>query len=268
MMNAFDVRVPEWQRRGAVRTVSSPRARGDAWGRERFSRHRAAANAVGMRGCSMPASRSSPSMRSTPCSSESPTPRAGSLAPVPPPKPIRTGDITHHPGRHGFPARHPRMKSFLGVPIAGRGRVFGNLYLTEKMGAAEFDAEDERIAVLLARQAALAVENARLSQQSQQLIDQVGTMQRERELFFATMNHELRNSLTGVFGWAERLVRLRPTGDAVAQAAQEVYECAEQTVTLLNNFLDLTRLHAGKVRPVWRDVDVQATVGRVLENQR
>jgi signal transduction histidine kinase len=184
------------------------------------------------------------------------------------PKPIRTGDITHHPGRHGFPARHPRMKSFLGVPIAGRGRVFGNLYLTEKMGAAEFDAEDERIAVLLARQAALAVENARLSQQSQQLIDQVGTMQRERELFFATMNHELRNSLTGVFGWAERLVRLRPTGDAVAQAAQEVYECAEQTVTLLNNFLDLTRLHAGKVRPVWRDVDVQATVGRVLENQR
>ena len=184
------------------------------------------------------------------------------------PKPIRTADITHHPGRHGFPAHHPLMRSFLGVPIAGRERVYGNLYLTEKLGADDFDSEDERIAVLLARTAAVAVQNARLSEQSRQLLDQVGKMQRERELFFATMNHELRNALTGVFGWAERLVRLNPTGEGVAQAAQEVYECADQTVSLLNNFLDLTRLHAGKVRPVWRDVNVHDAVGRVLENQR
>jgi signal transduction histidine kinase len=47
-----------------------------------------------------------------------------------------------------------------------------------------------------------------------------------------------------------------------------VYECADQTITLLNNFLDLTRLDAGKVRPVWRDVHVPDAVGRILENQR
>jgi signal transduction histidine kinase len=184
------------------------------------------------------------------------------------PQPIRTAKITAHAGRHGFPAHHPQMQSFLGVPIAGQERVYGNLYLTEKLGADEFDAEDERIAVLLARTAAVAIENARLSEHGQHLVDQVQTLQRERELFFATMNHELRNGLTGVFGWSERLLRLKPTGDAVAQAAQEVYECAEQTVTLLNNFLDLTRLHAGKVRPVWRDVNLHAAVGRVLETQR
>jgi signal transduction histidine kinase len=181
------------------------------------------------------------------------------------PKPIRTSDISKHPG---VPSHHPRMKSFLGVPIVGRERLFGNLYLTGKIGAAEFDAEDERIAMLLARQAALAVENARLSEQSQQLVEQVRRIQRERDLFSAMMNHELRNALTGVFGWAERLVRLKPTGDVVVQAAQEVYECADQTITLLNNFLDLTRLDAGKVRPVWRDVHVPDAVGRILENQR
>src|SRR6059036_618754 len=65
-------------------------------------------------------------------------------------KPIRTADINRHPERHGFPPHHPPMKSFLGVPVKGRGGVFGNLYLTEKIGADEFDAEDEAIAVLLA----------------------------------------------------------------------------------------------------------------------
>jgi two-component system, NarL family, sensor histidine kinase DevS len=183
-------------------------------------------------------------------------------------KPIRVPDIRRHPRRFGFPPHHPSMKSFLGVPVAGRERVFGNLYLTEKIGAKEFDAEDERIAVLLARQVAVAVENARLSEQSQLLVNQVQLMQRQRDLFFAMMNHELRNALTGVYGWAERLVRLKPQGDAVAHASQEVYECAEETITLLNNFLDLTRLEAGKVRPVWQDVDVRVAVGRVIENQR
>jgi signal transduction histidine kinase len=148
------------------------------------------------------------------------------------------------------------MKSFLGVPITTGATVFGNLYLTEKLGAAEFDPEDERIAVLLAGQAAVAVENARL-------LEQVREMQRQRDLFFAMMNHELRNALTGVYGWAERLVR-RKTPEAVEQATQEVYEGTERTITLLNNFLDLSRLDAGKVRPVWREVEPAAAVERAL----
>ncbi|HEV8305638.1 MAG TPA: GAF domain-containing sensor histidine kinase [Gemmatimonadales bacterium] len=172
------------------------------------------------------------------------------------PKPIRTADISRHPQRYGFPPNHPPMKSFLGVPVTGRARVFGNLYLTEKIGADEFDAEDEAIAVLLAAQAAAAVESA-------QLLGQVRAMQRQRDLFFAMMNHELRNALTGVYGWAERLVRKKSPG-AATQAAQEVYEGAERTIILLNNFLDLTRLDAGKVKPVWREVDPRAVVARVL----
>ncbi|HJQ67081.1 MAG TPA: GAF domain-containing sensor histidine kinase [Gemmatimonadales bacterium] len=169
---------------------------------------------------------------------------------------IRTADLNRDARRHGFPPHHPPMKSFLGVPITTGKTVFGNLYLTEKIGAAEFDAEDESIAVQLASQAAVAVENARL-------LEQVRGMQRQRDLFFAMMNHELRNALTGVYGWAERLVRRR-NPDATEQAAREVYDGTERTIVLLNNFLDLTRLDAGKVQPVWREVEPAAAVQRAL----
>jgi signal transduction histidine kinase len=179
------------------------------------------------------------------------------------PRPIRTKDITRHPQRSGFPPHHPPMTSFLGVPVRGRERVFGNLYLTDKQGAQEFSGEDEAIAVALAAQAAVAVEKQRLFENSQELLGRVRGMQRQRDLFFAMMNHELRNALTGVYGWAERLVRAK-TSDGVSRAAHEVYEGAERTITLLNNFLDLTRLDAGKVRPVWREVEVEATLARVL----
>jgi signal transduction histidine kinase len=178
-------------------------------------------------------------------------------------KPIRTADMSRHPHRSGFPPHHPSMKSFLGVPIRSHDQVFGNLYLTEKIGATEFTTEDQAIAVLLATHAAVAIDNARLNEESQQLLSQVRDMQRHRDLFFAMMNHELRNALTGVYGWAERLLRSK-SAETTARAAREVYESAERTITLLNNFLDLTRLGAGKVRPVWRDVDVLATLRHAI----
>jgi signal transduction histidine kinase len=176
-------------------------------------------------------------------------------------RPLRTPDIDGHPLRSGFPPNHPPMHSFLGVPIVSRDRVFGNLYLTDKTGSAEFDIEDEQIAVLLAAHAAVAVDNARLYEESQRLVAQVQSMQRQRDLFFAMMNHELRNALTGVYGWAEMLVRGKPR-EAVPQAAHEVYEAAERTIELLNNFLDLTRLDAGKVRPVFHQVEAMTSIER------
>jgi signal transduction histidine kinase len=179
------------------------------------------------------------------------------------PRPIRSADIGRHPNRYGFPSHHPAMRSFLGVPIRSRGEVFGNLYLTEKVGGDEFSREDEAIAVLLAAHAAVAVENARLHDESRRLVGQIQTMQRQRDLFFAMMNHELRNALTGVYGWADRLLRSK-TAEGKEQAAHEVYDGAERSITLMNNFLDLTRLDSGKVRPVWRDVDIAAAVRHAI----
>jgi signal transduction histidine kinase len=176
---------------------------------------------------------------------------------------IRAADINYHPQRYGFPPNHPAMHSFLGVPVTTGEKVLGNLYLTEKLDAVEFDENDEDVAVMLAAQAAVAVENARLSESSAQLLGQIQAMQRQRDLFFAMMNHELRNALTGVYGWAERLVR-KKTPESADHAAQEVYEGTERTITLLNNFLDLTRLDAGRMQPVRREVDPATVVRRVL----
>ena len=78
------------------------------------------------------------------------------------PKPVRLHDLSEHPGSYGFPANHPPMTSFLGVPIRIRGSVFGNLYLTEKHGHGDFTEEDEDVVVALAAAAAIAIENARL----------------------------------------------------------------------------------------------------------
>jgi signal transduction histidine kinase len=77
-------------------------------------------------------------------------------------KPLRLEDLSSHPSSVGFPSHHPPMKTFLGVPILLRGVAYGNLYLTEKADGAEFTEEDEELTMLLAGQAAVAVENARL----------------------------------------------------------------------------------------------------------
>jgi signal transduction histidine kinase len=76
-------------------------------------------------------------------------------------RPLRLHDLTQDPRSVGFPPGHPSMQSFLGVPILLRGVAYGNLYLTEKEGG-DFTDEDEELVTLLAAQAAVAVENARL----------------------------------------------------------------------------------------------------------
>lgn len=77
-------------------------------------------------------------------------------------EPLRLDDIAEHASSFGFPAGHPPMHSFLGVPIRIHDRSFGNLYLTEKAGGLAFTEEDEGVVVALAAAAGVVVENARL----------------------------------------------------------------------------------------------------------
>ena len=180
---------------------------------------------------------------------------------------IRLKDLTTHPARHGFPANHPPMKSFLGVPIVGKRGVLGDLYLTEKIGepGAEFTAEDEHLANLLASKAAAAIENARLHEQSARLLEEVQQLHRSRERFFAMVNHELRNSLAAVFGWAEMLVR-RKDPQTVPRAAYEVLDSAEGAISLINDLLDLSRLDEDRLRPNMGQIDC-APVVRLAVNR-
>lgn len=83
------------------------------------------------------------------------------------PQVLRLDDLATHPASHGFPANHPPMHTFLGAPVRSGGRIYGNLYLTEKDGG--FDQVDEQIIQVLSAQAGAAIENAQLSDRLQTL---------------------------------------------------------------------------------------------------
>jgi signal transduction histidine kinase len=89
---------------------------------------------------------------------------------------LRLHDLTADPRAVGFPPHHPPMKSFLGLPILLRGVAYGNLYLTEKEGGQDFTSEDEELTTLLAAQAAVAIENARLYESATRWLKQLESL--------------------------------------------------------------------------------------------
>lgn len=118
---------------------------------------------------------------------------------------LRLADMARDPRWVGFPPSHPSMRSLLAVPILCRGRVLGNLYVTEKEGAREFSADDEETLVRFATQAALAITNARLHQQVQTL-----SIIEERE----RIAREMHDGLAQILGYV----------NTKAQAAQELLD--------------------------------------------
>jgi two-component system, NarL family, sensor histidine kinase DevS len=120
------------------------------------------------------------------------------------PRPLRLHDLAEDPRSVGLPPGHPPMRSFLGVPLLARGRVYGNLYLTEKQGGADFDAEDERVLVLLAAQAGAAIEAAQRYEEAQ---DRTRRLEAVREITTAILAGTDRGQILGlVVGQARALV--------------------------------------------------------------
>ena len=131
-------------------------------------------------------------------------------------KPLCLKDLTKDPRAHGFPPHHPPMRSFLGVPIISKGKVLGNLYLTEKEGDEEFNEEDQTLAMTLATQAAIALENAGLYEELQRSYQELKRSQdlllRQEKLaslgrLAAGLAHELNNPLNTISGFIEALER-------------------------------------------------------------
>ncbi|CAM5275174.1 Histidine kinase OS=Streptomyces canus OX=58343 GN=AQI96_07220 PE=4 SV=1 [Streptomyces canus] len=102
------------------------------------------------------------------------------------PEPLRLADLGRHSASVGFPEGHPPMTTFLGAPVRVRDQVFGNLYLTDKRGGAQFDAEDEAVLRTLAAAAGVAIDNARLYEDS-----------RRREQWLAASSELTRSLLSG-----------------------------------------------------------------------
>ena len=127
------------------------------------------------------------------------------------PVPLRTEELSAHPNSYGFPANHPPMHSFLGVPIRVREEVYGNLYLTEKQGGAPFDADDEAVLTALAAAAGVAIDNARLYDEA-----------RRRQEWLATTSELTRGLLSG-----------QDPEDALAEFTQRVRAFARADLALV-----------------------------------
>jgi two-component system, NarL family, sensor histidine kinase DevS len=173
------------------------------------------------------------------------------------PRPLRLSDVGEHPRSYGFPTGHPVMHSFLGVPIAIRGEVWGNLYLAEKRGG-EFTGEDEEAAIVLADWAAVAIDNARLYEVSEH---------RRRELEQAVRGLEATRDIAVAIGGE---IDLDPVLELIAKRGRALVG-ARSLVIMLREGGELTvRASAGHVRQrVEARLPIsQSTSGQVLERGR
>jgi signal transduction histidine kinase len=153
-------------------------------------------------------------------------------------RPLRIPDIGADPRSVGFPPNHPPMTSLLGARIIGRGTVFGNIYLTDKHGAEMFDEEDERVLVVLATQAAIAVENARLYDETERKGRELQRLQvlEERERIGRELHDGVIQSLFAL-GMSLQGLASSSSDAEVARRLEAAVEDVDQAIRDLRNYI-------------------------------
>jgi signal transduction histidine kinase len=189
-------------------------------------------------------------------------------------RPLRLHALRDDPRSVGFPANHPTMNSFLGVPVLLRGVAYGNLYLTEKDGGADFTEADQELVELLAAQAAVAIENARLyesatrwSRQLESLFEVSGALARETDVdrLLELVAERLRELLE-----ARLVVVMLPAGADelrfVTAAGEGGEELLGRTVRRDQSKAGrvLVRRHSERVDSVLDDPEIAPTVSRQI----
>lgn len=188
--------------------------------------------------------------------------------------PLRLADLSQHPAFTGFPPHHPPMRSFLGCSIRARGRVFGRLYLTDKLGRdgnqIEFTEQDAQILVWLAAQAGIAIENCFILQEVREKAAQLERSNtallaaiREVEEMTSVVAHDLKAPLVTIQGYAGRLeAAFADHPDERGRRAIAVIREVSKTMgAMLDGLLEVSRLHRRSLRP--RRVGVAETVEQV-----
>jgi signal transduction histidine kinase/DNA-binding response OmpR family regulator len=199
-------------------------------------------------------------------------------------------DFAHLPPHNG------KARSFLGTPIFSSTQVYGWLYLTDKIGADEFSEADERLAVTLSTQVAVAYENARLYTEAQRHASDLQQEIAEREQaeeerarmlvreqaaraeaeaanrtkdeFLATLSHELRTPLTAILGWSHLLKTNKFDEKSTNRALETIERNARSQSQLIDDLLDVSRIITGKLRLDVRPLELVPIVEAVIDSAR
>jgi two-component system, NarL family, sensor histidine kinase DevS len=171
------------------------------------------------------------------------------------PRPLRLADVSHHPQSYGFPLGHPPMGPFLGVPILIRGQAWGNLYLTEKQGADEFNEDDEEAAVLLAQLAGTAIENARLFETSENRREEL-----ERAVRSLEASRDITHAIGGDSNLEDVLELIAKRGRALVEAQSLLIMLREGNELVVAASAGQTAEARGRRMPI-----SASTSGQVLE---
>lgn len=184
--------------------------------------------------------------------------------------PIRLSDLGADPRSCGFPAHHPPMRTFLGVPVQRAGRRFGNLYVTEKRNGGDFDAEDERLVTTLAAFAGAAIESVMLvaaeerARSGRDLLAQIiAAQEAERARVSRDLHDQIGQSLTSVL-LGQRLVLDALDALDGDPEGSEAQARAEEVRILVAEALNEVRRLAFELRPiVLDDIGLVAAVQRL-----
>jgi signal transduction histidine kinase/DNA-binding response OmpR family regulator len=210
--------------------------------------------------------------------------------------PLRLSDLDASLQATQLPASYPQAQSFLGAPIFSSGQVFGWLYLADKVGADEFTEADERLAVTLSTQVAVAYENAwlyteaqRHATELQQEITERKQAEEERarmlvreqaaraeaeaanrtkDEFLATLSHELRTPLTAILGWSHLLQTNKFDEQSTTRALETIERNARSQSQLIDDLLDVSRIITGKLHLDARPVELMKIVEAAIDSAR
>jgi PAS domain S-box-containing protein len=187
---------------------------------------------------------------------------------------LRVDDVTTDPryGRvpphHGLPHGHLPVRSYLAVPVVSRtGDVLGGLFFGHPT-AGMFTERHERMAIALAAQAAVAMDNARLYEHEQRSRASAEAANRSKDEFLATLSHELRTPLNAILGWTVmlRADQVPPQGRERALAAIERNARAQRQ--LIEDLLDISRIITGKLRLDAAPLDLATAVEAAVDAMR
>ena len=178
-------------------------------------------------------------------------------------KPLRLRVLATHAQSAGFPANHPPMGSFLGVPVMVRDKAYGNLYVTEKQGAEEFSEADEAVALMLASQAGIAIENAHAFEALQRAQEELVRKERLAALgqLAGGVGHELRNPLGVIKNSIYFLNMVLPAEEKIRKHFGIIEREIATATRIVGDLLDYARVRP----PVREQVDVSALMHEALE---